>query len=86
MARLNRADSLALLHAFVRAQNLLKGICLDQARMAFPPVEGDRQFKQFEKSLKDRATNLRQVFARSLADEGVIEVLSNEDIFNTSLK
>ncbi len=81
MARLSREESLALVRVFVRAQNSIKGQALDQARMAFPVQENDRQFVQFEKSLKDKEGSLRLVFLKAMVEAELIEELTNAEIF-----
>jgi len=86
MARLNHQESLAFVRAFVRGQNLLKGQALDLARVALPPTESDRQFIQFEKTMKDKESSLRGTFVKAMVDMGIIEELTNEELFNQAMK
>jgi hypothetical protein len=88
MARLNKEESLALARVFVRAQNSIKGTALDCLRMAMPavPGESDRQFNQVEKTVKDKESSIRGVFLKAMVDAGVIEELTNEEIFNSAMK
>jgi len=82
VAKLTKEESVALLKVFVRAQNALKGCALDLGRAAFPPTPEDRQFTQFEKTVKDKESALRNVFRGALVEAGVIEAVSNEELFN----
>lgn len=81
MAKLTRDESVALLRLFIRGQNELKGVALDMARAAFPETPEDRQFTQFQKTLKDRESGLRNVFREVLVEAGVIEHIDNADLF-----
>jgi hypothetical protein len=86
MARLNHDESLALVRAFVRGQNLLKGCALDCARMALPETPGDRQFTALTKAVKDKEQALRTTFMRTMVEVGLIEELTNEELFNVGMK
>ena len=84
MAKLSRIESIQLVKLIVKGQNVLKGTALDMARQSFPtPGDGnDRQFEQFKKTLKDSESGLRTVMLSSLVQDGIIEPVSAEEIFN----
>lgn len=81
MAKLTKDESVELLKVFVRAQNSLKGCALDLARVAFPETSDDRQFKQFEKTIKDKESAIRNVFREALVEAGIIEFVDNKELF-----
>lgn len=86
MARLNHEESIALARAFVRGQNLLKGTALDCIRMALPETQEDRQFKQIEKTIKDKEQALRTTFMKTMVEVGLIEELTNEELFSQAMR
>ena len=70
MAKLTKDQTLALARIFVRAQNILKGRALDQARAC---LASDRQFDQFKKTIKDGEFGLRQGFMEALVQAGLTD-------------
>lgn len=69
MPKLSDADAHKVLQDFVHAQDRLKGKLLDNARMA---LSNDRQFEQFKKSVKDRASLEKRVFMQNLVESDVV--------------
>lgn len=76
MVKLDKDQTLALARIYVRAQNLLKGEALDQARAC---LSNDRQFEQFKKIIKGKESGLRKGFMDALVAAGLVAEPLTED-------
>lgn len=75
---LTKDETLAIARIMVRAQNLLKGESLDQARAC---LSNDRQYEQFKKIVKGKEAALRQGLMDALVAAGLTKTpLTTEEM------
>lgn len=78
MARLDREETLKLFRCLVGSQRSLTHQALDQARMS---VRNDRQYDQFERSLRGAERRLREELLLNLKNLGVADPsVESEDL------
>lgn len=75
-ARLDREETLRLFRCLVGSHRALSHQALDQARMA---LRNDRQFDQFERSLRGGERRLREELLLNLKNLGIAESSVTEE-------
>jgi hypothetical protein len=69
-ARLDREETLRLFRCVVGSQRGLSHVALDQARMS---LRNDRQFEQFERSLRGQERRVREELLGNLKNLGIAD-------------